>query len=29
MPFEYDRQAESEYNSETKMLIIDILLPTI
>ena len=29
MPFEYDRQVEVDYNSENKMLIVDILLPNL
>lgn len=29
LPFEYDRQVEIEFNSENKMLLIDLLLPTI
>ncbi|MCR3759386.1 restriction endonuclease [Clostridium felsineum] len=29
MPFEYDRQVEVEYNKDNKMIIVDILLPTI
>lgn len=29
LPFEYDRQVELELNSENKMLLIDLLLPTV
>lgn len=29
MPFEYDKQVESEYNQVNKMIIIDMILPTI
>ena len=29
LPFEYDRQTEVEFNSDNKMLLLDLLLPTI